>query len=42
MHNEVRKVKSGFDKALKTIRAMQELQKTRPVQLRHFDDDLLR
>jgi MoaA/NifB/PqqE/SkfB family radical SAM enzyme len=30
MHNKVRKVKSGFDKALKTIRAMQELQKTVP------------
>ena len=30
MHNEVRKVKSGFDKALKTIRAMQELQKRVP------------
>ncbi|HXW03721.1 MAG TPA: radical SAM protein [Vicinamibacterales bacterium] len=26
MHNQVRKVKSGFDKALKTIRAMQALQ----------------
>ena len=30
MHNKVRKVKSGFDKALKTIRAMQELQKRVP------------
>jgi len=27
MHNEVRKVKRGFDKALETIRAMQALQK---------------
>jgi MoaA/NifB/PqqE/SkfB family radical SAM enzyme len=26
MHNDVRKVRNGFDKALKTIRAMQELQ----------------
>jgi MoaA/NifB/PqqE/SkfB family radical SAM enzyme len=30
MHNQVRKVKSGFDKALKTIRAMQELQQRVP------------
>jgi MoaA/NifB/PqqE/SkfB family radical SAM enzyme len=30
MHNRVRKVKSGFDKALKTIRAMQELQQRVP------------
>jgi MoaA/NifB/PqqE/SkfB family radical SAM enzyme len=30
MHNQVRKVKSGFDKALKTIRAMQELQQRIP------------
>ena len=30
MHNQVRKVKRGFDKALKTIRAMQELQKRIP------------
>jgi sulfatase maturation enzyme AslB (radical SAM superfamily) len=33
MHNDVRQVKGGFDKALKTIRAMQELQK----QHRHFN-----
>src|SRR5687768_2110086 len=30
MHNKVRKTKGGFDKALKTIRAMQELQKRIP------------
>jgi MoaA/NifB/PqqE/SkfB family radical SAM enzyme len=30
MHNQVRKVKNGFDKALKTIRAMQDLQKRVP------------
>jgi len=30
MHNRVRKTKGGFDKALKTIRAMQELQKRIP------------
>ena len=30
MHNQVRKVKGGFDKALKTIRAMQDLQKRVP------------
>jgi MoaA/NifB/PqqE/SkfB family radical SAM enzyme len=30
MHNDVRKVKGGFDKALKTIRAMQELQQRIP------------
>jgi MoaA/NifB/PqqE/SkfB family radical SAM enzyme len=30
MHNQVRKTKGGFDKALKTIRAMQELQKRIP------------
>jgi len=30
MHNKVRKTKGGFDKALKTIRAMQELQKRVP------------
>jgi MoaA/NifB/PqqE/SkfB family radical SAM enzyme len=30
MHNQVRKVKKGFDKALQTIRAMQELQKRIP------------
>ena len=30
MHNEVRQVKSGFDKAEQTIRAMQELQKSIP------------
>src|SRR5688500_4388863 len=34
MHNKVRKVKSGFDKALKTIRAMQELQTTVPFTFR--------
>ena len=38
MHNEVRQVKRGFDKALETIRAMQELQKRVPLQLRHLDD----
>ena len=30
MHNEVRQVKRGFDKALETIRAMQDLQKRVP------------
>jgi MoaA/NifB/PqqE/SkfB family radical SAM enzyme len=30
MHNQVRKTKNGFDKALKTIRAMQELQQRIP------------
>src|SRR5215212_452041 len=30
MHNDVRQVKNGFEKALKTIRAMQELQKRIP------------
>ena len=30
MHNKVRKTKGGFDKALKTIRAMQDLQKRVP------------
>ena len=30
MHNQVRKTKGGFDKALKTIRAMQELQQRIP------------
>jgi len=30
MHNKVRKTKGGFDKALQTIRAMQELQKRVP------------
>src|SRR5207253_8272104 len=30
MHNEVRQVKQGFEKALQTIRAMQELQKRVP------------
>jgi MoaA/NifB/PqqE/SkfB family radical SAM enzyme len=30
MHNKVRKTKGGFDKALKTIRAMQDLQKRIP------------
>ena len=30
MHNEVRRVKRGFDKADQTIKAMQELQKTYP------------
>ena len=30
MHNEVRQVKRGFDKANETIRAMQELQKRVP------------
>lgn len=30
MHNEVRQVKRGFDKALQTIRAMQELQQRVP------------
>jgi sulfatase maturation enzyme AslB (radical SAM superfamily) len=30
MHNQVRKTKNGFDKALKTIRAMQELQQRVP------------
>ena len=30
MHNDVRKVRGGFDRALKTIRAMQDLQKRVP------------
>ena len=40
MHNEVRQVKRGFEKANETIRAMQALQKKLPVQLRHLDDHL--
>ena len=41
MHGEVRNVKRAFEKAGKTIAAMQELQKTLPLQLRHLVDDLL-
>ena len=37
MHNQVRQVKRGFDKAGETIRAMQELQKKHQLQLRHLD-----
>ena len=40
MHNDVRHVKNGFNKANETIRAMRELQKTVQLQLRHLDDDL--
>ena len=41
MHGSVRNVRNAFEKAGKTIAAMQELQKTRKLQLRHLVDDLL-
>ena len=38
MHGEVRNVKRAFEKAGKTIKAMQELQQKYQLQLRHLLD----